>query len=343
MSTSKAVTLHDVAKEAGVSPITASRALRDPSIVASGTVERVRRAVEATGYLPNLLAGGLKSNRSRTVAALVPGISVPQFLPTVQALTDELDRAGYQLILGQTGYHRARESVLLETMLSRRVDGIVVTGLVEADQAIEGLRRAAIPVVETWDLTDRPVDMVVGFSHVKVGGAVAGYFLAKGWQRVGVATADDRRATQRRDGFAAAYGRDVPTATVPSPSSVPLGRTAMAQLLDRHPDLQAVYCSSDALAQGALIEAQSRGLRIPGDIALCGFGDADFAACLEPSLTTVRVDGAGMGRRAASLILQRCEGEDVAERIVDVGFSIVERASTAASARGPSSQQQRTR
>jgi LacI family gluconate utilization system Gnt-I transcriptional repressor len=197
----------------------------------------------------------------------------------------------------------------------------------------------AIPIVETWDLTDRPVDLVVGFSHVKVGGAVAGYFLAKGWQRVGVATADDRRATQRRDGFAAACGRDVPTATVPSPSSVPLGRKAMAQLLDRHPDLQAVYCSSDALAQGALIEAQSRGLRIPEDIALCGFGDADFAACLEPSLTTVRVDGAGMGRRAAQLILQRCEGESVAERIVDVGFSIVERASTVASAPRRFSQQ----
>jgi LacI family gluconate utilization system Gnt-I transcriptional repressor len=328
MSAPTAVTLHDVARKAGVSPITASRALRDPSIVAEETVARVRQAVEATGYIPNLLAGGLKSNRSRTVAALVPGISVPQFLPTVQALTDELDRAGYQLILGQTGYHRARERALFDTMISRRVDGIVVAGLVEAEAAIAKLRRLAIPIVETWDLTDRPVDMVVGFSHVKVGGAVAGYFLARGWHRVGVATADDRRARQRRDGFASAFGRDVPTVTVPSPSSVPLGRKAMAELLDRHPDLQAVYCSSDALAQGAMIEARACGRRVPEDVALCGFGDADFAASLEPSLTTVRVDGSGMGRRAAQLVLQRCEGRTVEERVVDVGFSIVERAST---------------
>ena len=85
----------------------------------------------ATGYIPNLLAGGLKSKRSMTVGALVPFIAVPQFLPTVQTLTEELDRAGYQLILGQTGYDSAREAALLDTMLGRRVDGIVVAGLAE--------------------------------------------------------------------------------------------------------------------------------------------------------------------------------------------------------------------
>src|SRR4051812_35474890 len=102
----KSVTLHDVAQEAGVSLITASRALSNPAIVSKDTIERVQKAVEVTGYVPTLLAGGLKSKRSFTVAALVPTISVPQFLPTIQTLTDELDRAGYQLILGQMGYDR---------------------------------------------------------------------------------------------------------------------------------------------------------------------------------------------------------------------------------------------
>ena len=90
----KSVTLHDVAREAGVSPITASRALSNPGLVSAKTIERVRQAVEATGYIPNLLAGGLKSRRSLTVAALVPNIAVAQFLPTVKALTDALDAAG---------------------------------------------------------------------------------------------------------------------------------------------------------------------------------------------------------------------------------------------------------
>ena len=322
-------TLHDVAREAGVSLITASRALGNPGVVAANTIARVQEAVTKTGYIPNLIAGGLKSKRSMTVAGLVPVISVPQFLPTIQALTETFDAAGYQLILGQSGYDYAREDQLLDTILGRRPDGIVVTGLVHSDSARNRLRALGIPVVETWDLCDRPVDMVVGFSHRKVGRAVASFFLARGWKRIGIATGDDHRAQQRRQGFLAAVGRDVPTATVPAPSNLALGRRALAELLEVEPKLQAVHCSSDGLAQGVLVEAQARGLRVPQDLAICGFGDADFAAHLHPTLTTVHVDGAEIGRRAAQLILDRCNGQAVAQPIVDLSFRIVERESTA--------------
>ena len=223
----KAATLHDVAREAGVSLITASRALSNPTLVSDKTIARVRLAVEATGYIPNLLAGGLKSRRSLMVAALVPTIAVAQFLPTVQTLTEALAAAGYQLILGQSGYDHSREEALLNTMLGRRPDGIVVTGLVRSPTARERLRRVGIPVVETWDLSDRPVDMLVGFSHLKVGSAVAGYFLGKGWQRLGIATGDDHRAAVRCEGFVSTLGRGVPTAVVPAPSNLALGRRAL--------------------------------------------------------------------------------------------------------------------
>ena len=327
----KASTLHHVAREAGVSLITASRALSNPGLVSEKTIARVRKAVEVTGYIPNLLAGGLKSRRSLMVAALVPAISVAQFLPTVQALTESLSAAGYQLILGQTGYDHSREEALLNTMISRQPDGIVITGLVHSQAARERLRRVGIPVVETWDLSDRPIDMLVGFSHVKVGGAIAGYFLTKGWQRVGIATADDHRGMLRREGFLATMGREVPTALVPAPSSLRLGRRALAELLEKDPELEAVYCSSDPLAQGVMAEAQARGLRIPEDLAICGFGDADFAAHTQPSLTTVHVDGAEIGRLAARLIIERCQGKTIPQPIIDVGFSIVERRSTSLS------------
>jgi LacI family gluconate utilization system Gnt-I transcriptional repressor len=330
----KSITLHDVAKAAGVSLITASRALSNPDVVSAKTIERVQRAVEATGYIPNLLAGGLKSKRSMTVAFLVPVISVPQFLPTVRELTEELDGAGYQLLLGQSGYDRARESALLDTMVSRRVDGIVVAGLLTPDGATERLRRLGIPVVETWDMTDRPVDMLVGFSHVKVGSSVAGYFLRRGWRRLGIATADDQRAAVRREGFLSTLARDVPTAVVPAPSTVALGRRALGELLRKDPKLQAVYCSSDGLAEGVITEARARGLSVPGDLAVCGFGDAEFAAHLEPPLTTVHIDGALIGKLAAQMILARCRGNAVDKPIVDVGFEIVERGSTGKRLRG---------
>ncbi len=325
---SKAATLHDVAREAGVSVITASRALSNPKLVSEGTIQKVQTAAQAVGYIPNLLAGGLKSKRSLLVASLVPTISVAQFLPTVQALTETLAAAGYQLILGQTGYDHSREEALINTMISRRPDAIVFTGLVHSAAARERLRRVCIPVVETWDLSDRPVDMLVGFSHLKVGSAIAGYFLAKGWQRVGIATGDDHRGSLRREGFLAAIGKDVPTAVVPAPSSLALGRRALGELLEQDPMLRAVYCSSDQLAQGVLTEASERGIRVPEELAVCGFGDADFAAHMRPSLTTVQVDGAAIGQRAAQLVIDRCNGTPIASPIVDVGFRIVERQST---------------
>jgi LacI family gluconate utilization system Gnt-I transcriptional repressor len=325
----RSVTLRDVAQKAGVSLITASRALGNPEVVSPATLEKVQQAVQALGYIPNLLAGGLKSRRSMTVAALVPVISVPQFLPTIQALTHALDAAGYQLILGQSGYDRAREAALLDTMVGRRVDAVVVAGLLAHGTSTERLRRLGIPVVETWDMTDRPVDTVVGFSHLKVGSAVAGYFMGKGWRRIGIATANDQRAMQRRDGFLSVIGSELPSAVVQAPSSVRLGRQALDSLLRQEPALEAVFCSSDALAEGVMTEARVRGLRVPQDLAVCGFGDADFAACLEPSLSTVQIDGAAIGRLAAEAIIERCaRGAPPGNRIIDVGFKIVERQST---------------
>lgn len=328
-SSSKAATLRNVAKAAGVSLITASRALGNPSIVSEKTRARVEQAVEATGYIPNLLAGGLKSKRSRMVAGIVPALSVSQFLPTVQTLTAALHEEGYQLLLGQTFYDPQREEDVLASMISRQPDGIVMMGLVQSERARERLRRTRVPVVETWDMSDRPVDMVIGFSHLKVGSALAGYFLGKGMQRIGIASGSDHRAMQRREGFLAAWGREVPTVLVPAPGTLELGRRALCELLDKQPDLQAVVCSSDMLAQGVLVEARVRGLRVPEDLAVSGFGDAEFSAHMAPSITTVHVDGPEIGRLAAHLIMERCRGRRLSQSTYDLGFKLIERGSTA--------------
>jgi LacI family gluconate utilization system Gnt-I transcriptional repressor len=175
--------------------------------------------------------------------------------------------------------------------------------------------------------------MMVGFSHVKVGSAIGGFFLSRGWQRLGIATGDDHRAMLRCQGFLAAVGHDVPTAMVPAPSSLERGRRALVELLEKDPHIEAIYCSSDGFGHGLMIEARSRGLRIPQDLAVCGFGDADFAAHIDPSLTTAHIDGAEIGRLAAQLIIDRCAGRTIAQPIVDVGFRIIERQSTAAAAK----------
>ena len=325
------ITLSDVAKVAGVSAITASRALNTPAVVSPDTLKKVLDAVGRTGYVPNMLAGGLASSRSRLVAALVPTIAGPVFLETIQALTEALAESGYQLMLGQSGYTGHREDALLDAIIGRRPDGIVLTGIMHSAEGRRRLLAAGIPVVETWDLTPTPMDMLVGFSHEKVGAAVAEYLHAKGRRRLAIVTADDHRASLRRNAFDAAAARlglrDVAACVVPAPTTLGSGRFGLSALLKNHRDIDAVFCSSDVLAMGVITEAHARGLSVPDDFSVFGFGDLGFAGDTHPALTTVRVDGTAIGRQAAKFIIERAEGRSVAQRVVDLGFSIVERQS----------------
>jgi LacI family transcriptional regulator, gluconate utilization system Gnt-I transcriptional repressor len=326
---SGAVTLHEVARLAGVAPITASRAVNTPAQVSDEVRRKVAEAIAQTGYVPNRLAGGLASSRSRLIAAVVPTISGTVFLETVQSLTESLAGQGYQLMLGQSGYDVQREDALLDAIIGRRPDGIVLTGILHSAQGRRRLQAAGIPVVETWDLTPAPIDMLVGFSHVAVGREVAAYLLARGRRRLAIVSGDDERARRRLDAFvatAAEHGlADVQVVLVPAPTTLRSGRAALAELLGRDASIDAVFCSSDLLALGVMTEAQARGLAVPERLAVIGFGDLEFAADLHPALTTVRINGAEIGRQAARFIVDRAEGRPVPARIVDIGFSIIRR------------------
>ena len=187
--------------------MTVSRALNQPELVTPETRERVHQVIERTGYVPNLLAGGLASRRSRLVAAIVPSITNGIFVETVQALTDRLWQAGYQVMLGLSGYPATREDALLSAVLSRAPDAVCLTGINHSTETRKRLLAARIPIVETWDLTPTPIDMLVGFSHEKVGEAVARHLLAKGHRRFGLIWANDERAAARRRGFMAELAR----------------------------------------------------------------------------------------------------------------------------------------
>ena len=323
------ITLADVAKIAGVSAITVSRAVNRPEMVTPATLTQVQQAIARTGYVPNLLAGALASNRTRLVAAIVPSITNTVFVDTIQALTDRLWEAGYQVLLGLSGYPAVREEDLLSAVLSRRPDAICLTGIDHSLAVRQRLFAAKVPVVETWDFTPTPIDMLVGFSHEEVGRAVARRLVDKGHRVVGMIWADDARALERRRGFqselASSQITDVNVATLPAPSTFAMGRRGLASLLEAGARPTAVFCSSDLLAHGALEEARCRGLRVPDDLALVGFGDLDFGLHTAPALSTVRVDRAAIGRRAAELILGRLHGDQAGPAVVDVRFEIVER------------------
>ncbi|MBU9808425.1 LacI family DNA-binding transcriptional regulator [Rahnella sp. C60] len=328
---SRTATLEDVAQAAGLSPMTISRALNNPKVVRPATIARVMEAVKSTGYIPNMLAGGLATRRTKLIAVVVPQINNNMFVDTVQAISDQLAARGYHMLLCIVGYEPEDETDIVATLLSRRPDGIVLTGIHHTSELKRIILNANIPVVEIWDLTPTPIDMLIGFSHEKVGNAIGDYFLSKGFSRFGFICASDRRAMVRKNGAISVLrtlsGHDIKEVIVSRPANMEVGRHALRQLLATGEPFDAIICSSDTLAQGAIMEAEAQGLCVPDDFSVIGFADLNFAAHNRPAITTVSVEKWDLGIRAADMLADKIEGIVVEEPIVDMGYRLVIRES----------------
>jgi LacI family gluconate utilization system Gnt-I transcriptional repressor len=333
MSTPKAPIpkLDDVAQRAGVSTATVSRFYNNPSVVAPATAERIRAAIAATGYVPNLLAGGLASNRSRLVAVLVPEVAQSIFNDTIEAMSAELSVDGNVVMLGLTGPDNARMAALIDAALARRADGIILTGIVTDEATRQRLRQREVTVIETWGVPDEPIDVAVGFSHMAVGRDIARFLHGRGYTRPMLAVAQGARARQRRDGFIEEWrttGHETPIVTeVPLPTRFGHARLLWRQVtqLEQMPDV--VVCGSDMLALALIIEAQTAGVRVPDQLAVMGFGNLAVAGDMRPSITTVDVDGARIGREAVAVLRRRAAGETISNPVIDVGFKLIARES----------------
>ncbi|MDF1791409.1 MAG: LacI family DNA-binding transcriptional regulator [Thalassobaculaceae bacterium] len=329
------VTMGDVAERAGVSKITVSRVLRAPDKVREETRDRVRAAIADLGYVPDEAAGGLSSRRSRIVGAVISTLAGSTFASTVDGLGARLRQNGHQLLLAGTDYSSAKEADAVAAMLGRRPDGLVLTSTSHTEDARRTLAASRVPVVEIWELPAEPIGYAVGFSNHDAGAAMARHLLATGRRRpafVGTAGEGDRRGRLRYEGFAEALAQTGTTdarAAAPSAGThTARGARGLAAVLERWPDTDAVFCASDALALGALSEAGRRGLRVPDDIAIAGFGDFEFAGEFGLGLTTVRIPGIRIGETAAQLILDVNAGIRPDSRSIDVGFEVVERSTT---------------
>ena len=326
-----AVKITDVAAAAGVAPMTVSRVINTPDRVAAETARRVRDAIMRLGYVPNMIAGGLSSRRSRMIAAVVPTIAHPMFSEMVLSFTNAMRDAGYQVMLTVSGYASGTEPELVRALLSRRPDALLLTGVDRPAEVTRMLADSAIPVVEIWDMAETPTDMLVGFDHAEVGAAVARMFAAKGHDRYVAVGAGDARAQARMDGFRRAVLQAghtlLPAPVLPAPSTIMAGRDVVRALLPLLGQRTAMGCSSDLLAFGAMTEAKVQGIAVPDRLAICGFGNFELSAACEPPITTVNVEGGTIGRTAARLLLERLGGAD-APRKTHIPFRIVERATT---------------
>lgn len=330
---SSVVKITDVAAAAGVAPMTVSRVINTPDRVSPETTAKVRAAIDRLGYVPNLIAGGLSSRKSRMVAAVVPTIAHPMFSGVVQSFSSTMRQAGYQVLLSISGYQDRDDESMFRALLGRRPDALLITGSGYTPGALQMLMEARIPIVEIWDASSRPIDMMVGFDHMQVGAEVAAFFLARGFERFATLHAGDSRAVKRAVGFAEAIAKAgkpmVFEEQLPAPSTIAVGRQGLRDMLHAIGDRCALFCSSDLTAFGVVTEARIHGIRIPEQLAVCGFGNLEIGEMSEPPITTVSLDGAGTGRTAAQFLLARLNGEERIESDkIRVPFEVIERATT---------------
>lgn len=313
MNTNKpksAVTMRDVARVAGVSPMTVCRALRKDSPVSKVTRERILRVVREMNYVPDQRAGSLTTKRSGFVALLVPSLNNLHFAETVQALTRELEKQGMQILLGHTDYSAEREEQVIETMLRRRPEAILLSYDGHSDRTLSLLGAVDIPVVELWERPEDPIGHTVGFSNREAAAEMTRALIDLGYRNIAfLGEADDHwtRGAERRQGF-----RDAMLAAGLSdtrmlrggkpPLTIEDGAAAAEMLLQRYPDTECVFCVSDLPAFGLLSALKDRGIEVPKDIGLAGFGDFEVSRFASPAISTVVVDPNGIGSEAGRLI-----------------------------------------
>jgi LacI family gluconate utilization system Gnt-I transcriptional repressor len=324
--------------------MTVSRALSREGSSQRSTSEalrqRILQACQEMGYVIDQTARTFSSKRSGVVAALVPALNNSNFSDTAHGLTAALETSGLQVLLGYTDYDNDTEERLLRAMLGRRPEAVVLTGGVHTPATRRLLEAVDIPVIETWDIPARPIQHCVGFSNAEAVAQLVRQLHAQGHRRIaflGGLPQSDARGADRRRGFELAMaelGLDPARqlSVGEAPVSMDHGAQGVVQLLHRWPDTQAVVCVSDHPAFGAMAECQRRGIAVPGQLAIAGFGGFEVGASCHPRLTTVAVDCTGIGRAAGELLLRAIaaarEGRRLAPETVLIPYRVEMRGST---------------
>jgi LacI family gluconate utilization system Gnt-I transcriptional repressor len=328
------IRLTEVAKLAGVSPITASRFFRNPEALSVGKRARVESAAKELGYVPNLAARALASQRTEVIGVLIPSLTNNVFADVLRGIYDALDGSRYSIQLANTRYSILQEERLLRLFLAQKPAGLIVTGINQTADSRAIMETVDCPIVQIMETGSSPIDMMIGFSHFDAAKAAISHLLGQGYRRIGFLGARmDPRVQRRLDGYRSAMTdaglfdeRLIVTTAIPT--SVTLGGTLFADLLAKAPDIDAVFCVNDDLALGTLFECRRWHIAVPDQMAIVGFNDLEFMASSEPTLSSVRTNRYEMGRNAAMMVLETLDGRRPTEPVVDLGFSVMERQSS---------------
>lgn len=331
----KKPTLIDVGNLAGVSAITVSRAIRQPELLSDSMRTKVQEAIETLGYVPDVAASALASNRSNVIGMLVPSLSNAVFTAVLAGAYEAINGTKYTIQIGNVHYSALSEQKLLPSFLSLKPAGLIVAGIDQTETVRKQLQAVPCPVVQIMDIATDPIDTIVGFSHLNAAKTAVEHMIGQGFKKIGFLGARmDPRSQKRLAGYRSALAKsnlqiERLEMTTSHSSSVEVGRHLLSDLLSQAPDCDAVFCNNDDIATGAVFECHARGIKVPEQMGICGFNDLGTTSQMHPAVTSVYTPRFEIGKKAAEIVVQRLDTvEEDAEKIFDLGYDLKIRAST---------------
>jgi len=312
------VTIQDVANHAGVSPATVSRVLNDSSAVTTSTAGRVRRAVAALDFRPNLAGRALRATRTRSLGVVLPTLGNPVFAECLAGIEAAARAQAHSLGLVTTGYERAAEAAAVESLLRQRVDGLLLTVADAArNRVLDALDRDRVPYVLVFNQLAHAGRATVSVDNRAAARAAIEHLLALGHRAIRMVTGQFRQSDRARlryrgycDALRAAGVEPLPPLQMPF--LAPDARRPLVEGLNARPRPTAFFCSNDLLALTVIRDLRALGRRVPEDISVAGFDGIRVGELTAPSLTTVVQPAEDIGRAAVELLLRRIGGADSA-------------------------------
>jgi LacI family gluconate utilization system Gnt-I transcriptional repressor len=325
------ISLDDVAKEAGVSKMTVSRVLRGTSGFSKKTHKRVTEAADKLGYVNNKLAVAFNStSKSTLIGICVPTISGELFSDILEGIESKLSAVGYEAMIAAIGYGQESEEDWISTVVQWRPSGLILTKRRRSNKVNELIKSQNIPFVEVWGLDSKPASLCVGFNQFDAGYEMAQHLISKRYCNIAYLGTRQEAYTlgeERLAGFKQALKANglslAHELLLNDRSSFYAGHYGTEHLLLSHPKVDAIYYLDDNMAVGGMMLCQKKGLSVPRDIAIAGFGGMSIAAVLPQRLTTTNSFRRRIGKQAAELLLQEINGPTPIKKVKDVGFELV--------------------
>ncbi len=319
-------TLQDIADRVGITKMTVSRYMRNPDSVAAATRSKIACVVEELGYIHNRTPAMLSKASSKAIGVLLPSLSNQVFSSFAQGIEAVTNAQGYDTLLAHFSYDENIEERKVEALLSYQVDGLILTASNHTERTLQMIKTAGIPVIEAMELPQKPIDMAVGLDHKEAAYQAVKQMIAKGKKKISYFGARlDTRTRLRMEG----YDKAILEANLPfihiltkDHSSFTLGEMLLEEALEKHPDLDGVFCTNDDIAIGTILSCQSQDIHVPNDISIVGYNSLDIGQAIRPKLTSVDTPLHEIGKKSAELLLTTLGGKPSEQKVFDMGFTL---------------------